>query len=98
MGYGSIVHEWTMVWKVNLMPRVLKYRHEWVVQGNYGSRWEDVTAADDWRGAKSYLRDYDVNETQYPHRVVHRRIRIEPEKHLIPRVELFRSGRKKYHW
>lgn len=45
----------------------------YVTQGHYGQGWEDLTASDTRSGAKDDLRDYDVNEPQYPHRIVVRR-------------------------
>ena len=43
----------------------------WVVQGNYGQGWEDVTAEDTRAEAIERLREYQENEPQYAHRVRH---------------------------
>jgi len=51
-----------------------KYQYLYVIQGNYGMGWEDLTYEDTRRDAKRMLRDYDVNETQYPHRMIQRRV------------------------
>jgi hypothetical protein len=58
--------------------RVPKTRLIWVVQGNYGygHGWEDVTAAETWKEAKGYLRDYRENERGVPFRVIRRREKI----------------------
>lgn len=45
----------------------------WIVQGNYGSRWEDVTEEENKFDGLNMLRDYNNNETQYPHRLIKRR-------------------------
>ena len=60
--------------------RVPKTKLIWVVQGNYGygHGWEDVTAAENWKEAKGYLRDYRENERGVPFRVIRRRERINP--------------------
>jgi hypothetical protein len=60
--------------------RVPKTKMLWVVQGNYGygHGWEDVTAAENWKEAKGYLRDYRENERGVPFRVIRRRERINP--------------------
>ena len=60
--------------------RVAKTKPIWVVQGNYGygQGWEDVTAAENWKEAKGYLRDYRENERGVPFRVIRRRERINP--------------------
>lgn len=58
--------------------RTPKTRLSWVVQGNYGygHGWEDVTAAENWKEAKGYLRDYRENERGTPFRVIRRREKI----------------------
>lgn len=45
----------------------------YVIQGNYGCGWEDVTASDDREEAKNDLRDYRLNQPEYPHRMVKRK-------------------------
>jgi hypothetical protein len=47
--------------------------YEYAVQGNYGSRWEDVTYEDTLSEARQRLREYNENEP-YPHRIVKRRV------------------------
>lgn len=41
----------------------------YVIQGDYGVGWEDLTASTDWYEAQQDLRAYESNEPQYPHRV-----------------------------
>lgn len=52
--------------------RPTKYTYEFIVQGNYGSGWDDLTAHDTRRAARDERRVYDANEP-YPHRVIFRR-------------------------
>jgi len=56
------------------MKKPNKYIYLKVVQGNYGQGWEDVTADEDTIKAKILLREYNVNERQYPHRLITRRV------------------------
>lgn len=57
------------------MKRPNKYRYLYVIQGNYGHGhgWEDLTAAETWREARGYARDYRENEPGIPHRTIRRR-------------------------
>lgn len=66
-----------------------KYRYEKILQGNYGTGWDDLTAYDcDSTGfikdkeqreqLKSDRKAYAENEPQYAHRTIVRRIKIEP--------------------
>lgn len=43
---------------------------DYVIQGNYGYGWEDVTIESTREDADQMLGDYDHNEPQFPHRVV----------------------------
>lgn len=65
-----------------------KYRYEKVIQGNYGSGWDDLTAYDcdsagfikDKAQRAEYVSDrkaYAENEPQYAHRTITRRIKTE---------------------
>lgn len=47
----------------------------YVVQGNYGHGWEDLTASADHKEARDNLRDYRQNEPG-PHRLIKRRCPI----------------------
>lgn len=48
---------------------------EYVVQGNYGWGWEDVTVEDTRAEALQRLWEYRANEPRYPHRLIVRRER-----------------------
>ncbi len=50
-----------------------KYEYLFVVQGHYGYGWEDLTQSEKWGEAKSDLKAYQENETDYPHRMIERR-------------------------
>ncbi len=50
-----------------------KYVQVHIVQGNYGSGWDDLTSHDKFLEAKKERKVYDENES-YPHRVIKRRI------------------------
>ena len=56
-------------------PKINKYEYLWIVQGYYGKQygWEDVYTAESYREARSILKDYRLNENEYPHRMIHRR-------------------------
>lgn len=43
------------------------------IQGHYGSGWEAVTEETTFSDARQMLKDYNDNETQYPHRIRKRR-------------------------
>ena len=45
-----------------------KYVWEYIIQGDYGYGWEDVTTCEDYEEAKGMLKCYDDNEI-YPHRI-----------------------------
>lgn len=49
-----------------------KYIYLYVVQGNYGCGWEDLTQSENYAEARQDLKDYRENEP-YPHRLIHRR-------------------------
>lgn len=49
---------------------------EYVVQGNYGYGWEDLTASDNQAEARNDLKAYRENETGVPHRLITRRVPV----------------------
>ena len=55
-----------------------KTRVDIVVQGNYGSGWEDVTAEEKWTEARQRLKEYNENEPN-PHRIITRRVKINQQ-------------------
>lgn len=59
----------------NYKPK--RTRAEYVVQGNYGYGWEDLTSSDDPAEAKNDLKAYRENETGVPHRLITRRVPIQ---------------------
>lgn len=59
------------------MKKQTKYIYEYVLQGNYGYGWDDLTSYDKslsgaFKDAKKDLKDYRTNEP-YPHRIIERR-------------------------
>ena len=59
--------------------KISKTKDVYVVQGNYGQGWEDLTESDDRKEARSDLKSYNDNETQYAHRLITRREKIEQQ-------------------
>ncbi len=59
-----------------------KWKTEFAVQGNYGSRWEDVTTEETRKEANVRLREYRENESKYPHRVISRKVLNKDKKDL----------------
>lgn len=49
-----------------------KYLYLYVVQGNYGYGWEDLTQSESWREARDDLKAYRQNDP-HPHRIIERR-------------------------
>jgi hypothetical protein len=64
--------------------RVLKWRKEYVVQGNYGygHGWEDETAEETYREARVRLREYRDNGPG-SYRLITRRVRNEVVQPVI---------------
>jgi hypothetical protein len=60
--------------------RINKYLYMFVVQCYYASQYgyEDVTEADNYKEGKQYLKDYRINEPEYSHRMIKRRV-LNPE-------------------
>lgn len=58
------------------MKYIRKTRDEFAIQGYYGQGWEDVTTEDNRREARERLHEYRENETNYPHRMIKRRVRL----------------------
>lgn len=50
-----------------------KYVTVYILQGNYGDGWTDLTGGTDRKEIRADLKDYDANES-YPHRIIRRRI------------------------
>lgn len=58
------------------MSYVRKTTDEFVIQGNYGQGWEDVTTETTYKEARKRLKEYNENERQYAHKLIKRRIKI----------------------
>lgn len=52
-----------------------KYDYSHVLQGNYGQGWEDLSAYESDREARSDLKEYRVAEPEFSHRIVQRRVK-----------------------
>ena len=55
---------------------------EYVVQGNYGYGWEDLTASDSSSEAKADLKAYRENELGVAHRLITRRVPVNESKSI----------------
>jgi len=49
-----------------------KFTYLYVIQGNYGFGWEDLTQSENYKEARADLKDYRNNEPG-PHRMIQRR-------------------------
>ena len=49
----------------------------WIVQGNYGQGWEDLTTSEEYKEACLDFKDYKENEPQYRHRLIIKRVKKE---------------------
>ena len=57
------------------MPYIRKTKDVFVVQGNYGYGWNDLTYESSLKEAREQKRAYEDNEN-YPHRIIKRREKI----------------------
>jgi hypothetical protein len=48
----------------------------YTIQGNYGNGFEDVSSYKTRKEAKEGLKEYDLNEFQYPHKIIKQRVKI----------------------
>jgi hypothetical protein len=53
--------------------KLTKYVTVYILQGNYGEGWTDLTGGADRKEVRADRKDYDANEP-YPHRIIRRRI------------------------
>lgn len=54
-----------------------KTKDVWILQGKYdGATWDDLCEYDTFKEAKEDKLSYEQNETQYPHRIISRRVKI----------------------
>lgn len=56
-----------------LVTRLQKTVLTFIVQGWYGSGWEDVTAEETYTEGRARLKDYRDNDPQHAHRLIRRR-------------------------
>lgn len=54
---------------------IRKTRDVFVVEGNYGYGWDELTREETWADAKAMLKCYRENEPQFGHRIVKHRER-----------------------
>lgn len=47
----------------------------WIVQGNYGEGWEDVTSSENYKEARQDLKDYRENDKIYSYRLILKRVK-----------------------
>jgi len=50
-----------------------KWTTVYIVQGNYGAGWEDVSGSVDRKDERATLKDYRTNDP-HPHRMIRRRV------------------------
>ena len=55
---------------------------EYVVQGNYGYGWDDLTASDNYSEARADLKSYRENERNASHRLITRRVPVNESKSI----------------
>lgn len=72
---ASIELDSSIVPATNLITRHQKTIKTWIVQGDYGSGWEDVTAEETYGDGRRALRDYRDNDPTHAHRLI---VRYEP--------------------
>jgi len=49
----------------------------WIVQGNYGQGWEDVTSSESYKEARQDLKDYIENDKFFSYRLILKRVKKE---------------------
>ena len=52
-------------------------RDEYEVQGWYADCWECLCTEDTLKEARERLREYNLNEPKYPHRIKKKRVKID---------------------
>lgn len=53
-----------------------KTKNIYIIIGNYGCGWEEITEEETRKEAVKQLRCYNENEPQYPHNIMKKRRRI----------------------
>jgi hypothetical protein len=59
---------------------VRKTIDEYEIQGNYGYSWDYLCSEFTYKQAKQTLKEYRENESQYLHKIVHKRIKLLGKK------------------
>lgn len=54
-----------------------KWKYIFVIQGNYGQGWEDLTEEEHYLEGRERLKEYEENEPEYPHRKIMRKVLAE---------------------
>lgn len=49
----------------------------WIVQGNYGQGWKDVTSSESYKEARQDLKDYIENDKIFSYRLILKRVKKE---------------------
>lgn len=57
-----------------MKKRKNKYNYIYVIQGNYGYGWDDLVECDTYTEARTTWKDYAINEVNYCHRIIKRRV------------------------
>lgn len=57
---------------------IQKTQDIWTIQGKYDriTGWEDLTSEDTYKQARQRLKEYNENESGYPHKIVRQRVKI----------------------
>lgn len=63
-------------WTSPLGPTPKKYQKVYILQGDYGYGWDDLTGSDNWRDVKADARDYRANQPG-AYRIVTRRVPMD---------------------
>lgn len=53
--------------------KINKWSFDYVIQGNYGSGWDDLTTEETYLDGINQLKCYNENEN-YPHRLIKRKV------------------------
>ena len=57
-----------------MKQRKNKYNYIYVIQGNYGYGWDDLEECSIYYEAHKACVEYELNECNYPHRIIKRRV------------------------
>ena len=74
------------------MARQRKTKDEFIVQGNYGAGYEDLTCEDTRKEARQRLKEYNENEG-YAHRIIVRRVKLDTPEERARRISALTGQR-----